>query len=335
MRGEIQSAKAFKRFFGEIEDFNRIMTELESSLSKKLVTNNEVYYKKLCKAMGKLVQKINCLEKHIAGSKELLLFSKNAFRVLSGKLFDKSSILKHCFYKPQGYPGDYITMERFYDGRPRGRGIGRLLDRYYLEGDGPQAIRCRKEAILNIVTDFIKNSHKKISLIDIGCGSCRIEKELIDLVGEQVFSKIVFVDQDIDALSFSKKINEKHVEKCKMRFQQMDVISLLRRSQLFTEEKFDVIFCIGLFDYIYDATFGRLVKYLWRMLAPGGMIVLSNCSLAHLNRTEREWIVDWRMHHRSKEQIQGILEQTEIQDLKFKFSMERSNGIIIITLYKR
>ena len=67
-----------------------------------------------------------------------------------------------------------------------------------------------------------------------------------------------------------------------------------------TDEKFDIVWSAGLFDYFDDKTFVRLIKKFMGWTKPGGEIIIGNFGLQNPSRNYMELIGDWFLQHRSE-----------------------------------
>jgi extracellular factor (EF) 3-hydroxypalmitic acid methyl ester biosynthesis protein len=84
----------------------------------------------------------------------------------------------------------------------------------------------------------------------------------------------------------NNKIETQYIEKNAMRFR--------------TEQKFDLIWSSGLFDYLNERTFVFLLARLRDMMASAGTVVVGNFSENNPDRAYMELIGDWFLIHRSE-----------------------------------
>ena len=101
---------------------------------------------------------------------------------------------------PEGYPGDYKTLEGVYANEPAGEGVGLHLDRYFLSRTLAVAIRSRRRRLAELLTARTAAESNAAIWLNLACGSCR---ELLDVPPPLSKRKIFCVDSDPNALSFA------------------------------------------------------------------------------------------------------------------------------------
>ncbi len=76
---------------------------------------------------------------------------------------------------------------------------------------------------------------------------------------------------------------------------------LLKRTQRrgHDAEKFDLIYCTGLFDYLAPDTCRALMELWYDSLSPGGLLLVANMSDTKPFRHFIEFILDWQLIYRN------------------------------------
>jgi extracellular factor (EF) 3-hydroxypalmitic acid methyl ester biosynthesis protein len=77
------------------------------------------------------------------------------------------------------------------------------------------------------------------------------------------------------------------------------------------EAEYDYIYCAGLFDYLQDSVCKQMMEIFYRMLAPGGLMLVTNAT-DRLNevrpfRYSMELILDWYLIYRDARQFSGFV----------------------------
>ena len=71
----------------------------------------------------------------------------------------------------------------------------------------------------------------------------------------------------------------------------------------------DIVYSVGLFDYLKDRRARGLAKSLFELVRPGGLLILGNmnkCALSNL--WPMECLTDWRLYYRDNEEMLGWAE---------------------------
>ena len=73
---------------------------------------------------------------------------------------------------------------------------------------------------------------------------------------------------------------------------------LKERGKQATHQKYDLVYCAGVFDYLSDRVCKRLMNILYDMLEPAGFLVATNVNTSNPNRNGMEFLLDWHLIHR-------------------------------------
>jgi len=86
------------------------------------------------------------------------------------------------------------------------------------------------------------------------------------------------------------------------------VYELLRRAQRggVVAEKFDLIYCAGLFDYLAPDTCRALMDLWHDSLSPGGLMLIANMNDTKPFRNFIEFILDWQLIYRDSREILSL-----------------------------
>lgn len=85
---------------------------------------------------------------------------------------------------------------------------------------------------------------------------------------------------------------------------------------------YDLVWSAGLFDYVNDKVFVRLLKALLPVVKPGGSLIVGNFSDFNPSRDYMEIFGDWHLVHRSREQLLNLAERAGICPDKAKVMWE-------------
>lgn len=210
-----------------------------------------------------------------------------------GKEFLENTLHGRGFLKPNGYPGDYLFLDRIYTNHISKNPKYAIWDAYVQQNGAPDAVRNRKEYFKHLVKAKAKSA-SSINILNIISGSGRELKELYDAETTNIHTTCVEIDKE--AIEFSKELNKSNLEKIAY------VNSNIFRYQ--TEESFDFIWSAGLFDYLNDKAFVKLLKRFKEWQKKGGEIVIGNYNEAHNpSRHYMEVLGDWNLIYRTGTQL--------------------------------
>ncbi len=217
---------------------------------------------------------------------------QESFRQRTQQYFGQSYLMNRARTWPRGYPGDYEIIDAAYDGQPLSRGIGELLDRYFLSTTLAHAIQRRREKMRDMLADELRN-RPAARVLNIGCGPCREVLELAPLIRDTQ-AHFVNVDFDPDALMYSAKRLIDVGIKDHVEFRQYNAIRMVNTRKTVREfGRFDVIYTIGLLDYLSDDILVRLLKTLHETLNPQGVLIAVFKDCEHYATEDYHWLVNW------------------------------------------
>ncbi len=242
---------------------------------------------------------------------------KEYFREALLPLAQKSVIVKRGYEKPRGYPGDYATLEMIYDNKDVSTCIlGRLFDRYLLRDSYVTAVRNRKEKMKELLRDALI-MHPKAQgcrILNIASGGARDIREFLienETIVKNKKVEFVFVDQDDDALTFSKKQIDSIRSDVHIQYVNENISGFFSDPKKFKNilGEFDVIYSIGLIDYIPDALLEKLIVFCFEMLVPGGKLFLAVKNTAIFKSLASDWFCDWDFYLRDQKKLISLFNQ--------------------------
>ena len=217
-----------------------------------------------------------------------------------------------AYTKPLGYPGDYQVMNYAYN--------------LTLEGDTAYAKFCHrlgtstgefittrmtmtKQAIANLSTKAASNGQERFKVASLGCGPAQEVANFLKTTTMPLPVEFTLIDQDHDALSYAYNSTYPQVARLEgmasVKCLHATFLEFLATGKLFRKlEKQDLIYAVGLADYLGKKRATRMVDDLYSNLAPGGTLIIgcmrsSDASL----EWQVEYVVDWTLVHRNEEEM--------------------------------
>jgi SAM-dependent methyltransferase len=210
-----------------------------------------------------------------------------------------------AFHRPRGYPGDAELIDFIYDRTPPPGTdpVGARLFAVTTDFPVARAIRQRMEIARQLLTEATAGGARICSL---ACGHLREA----DGLRSAALSNVTAVDQDGLSLARIKRAHGDTVN-----LVDRNVLGFLRDAAS-RGETFDLIYTLGLTDYLDDRSLALLLKLAQRCLAPGGRIFIANLQPQHLAAGWIDACMDWHLIYRSEAQLtafaaeQGMASET-------------------------
>jgi SAM-dependent methyltransferase len=273
-------------------------------------------------------------EEHRDNKKQI----KEAQKKLRGRtnpISAKSYLWNRVLTWPQGYPGDYKTLEAFYKNTPQSTGIGFYIDRYILSTELAVAIVGRKQTMKRLLLDEL-SKRKNARILDIACGSCR---ELVEISPdiEANNSHVTCVDLDSDALAFSAaRLSTTGVSMDRFTFRKYNALKMISHERSLKEFGMqDIIYSTGLYDYLESAVLVRMFRALYQLLNPGGTMIISFKDCKRYSTFDYHWVSDWdTFYQRQESDCWKILDDAGIERKSVATEREESGVILFFMVSK-
>lgn len=237
-----------------------------------------------------------------------------------------------CVNQPYGYAGDFKLIDDVYVNKPTTTGFDRLFDNYALMTAVATAIRNRKEDIKKMIKSFYaKRKHKKCRIMNLACGPSR---EIMELIQEKFLNKDVAhidcYDHEPAALEYAKTLIGstntfvKYICENAMKLALKNIDPGDKKLV-----KYDLIYSLGLFDYLDYRIASRLVSNLQKLLSDDGQLVIANVREKYQNPSVffLEWVGDWNLIYRSEVDFKNIFTSAGIGQPNIDIKSEQQ-GIV-------
>ncbi len=325
-------------FNKDVKQYHRDLSALFLEMDNGNIDSDEIT-KRVTALTNSLLLKGNALEGIVdsVGMKKI----KQLFRELIGCWFYQSPIMKMGYEKPRGYSGDYDLFEIIYNGKPLAQKgtVGFHFDKYFLNNDYTNAVRTRKNKMKNILQDLMDtNGGSRLRLFNVACGPCREIRELLSdpLLLSKVNLSFTGLDNDEGSLKFSKSLFGNLPENVSLRFLKENVLKLFRDNKYYDViGKQDVIYILGLTEYLPDRIFKKLIYFLSQLLDDKGMLVITyKDKEIPFPSLPPAWLCDWEFIKRSKDDLVRAAEGLGLDRYSLKIEKEGSGTIFFLVLTK-
>jgi hypothetical protein len=218
-----------------------------------------------------------------------------------GAIWDRS------YAKPLGYPGDFEIMNQVYDWQRVGRTTyDMLLHRVGLEV--AECIATRMEVVRDLIIEMASErvvTSTPLRVASLGSGPAREVEQFLNAAEPQgCEAEFSLIDQEPEALLHAYRRTLPSVQRAngRVRIQGLNIsfTDILRGADALAGlPPQDLVYSVGLLDYLADRRAKALVKRLFELLMPGGLLVIGNMNKCRLsNFWPMEFIVDWTLQYR-------------------------------------
>ncbi|MHC4875165.1 MAG: class I SAM-dependent methyltransferase family protein [Planctomycetota bacterium] len=284
------SVKEFQTELAAVEALSRQDSSPESNDILDQLTTAIHRSREACRDFGTQLQ----------GSPDVLKQAQQTFREAIAPWFDQSWFMHRARVKPRGYPGDYQTLTGIYDQIPKSKGFGGYLDRYFLESDLARAVRGRLRDVQQFLIEEISERTEPISVLDVASGPGREYSK--GFPPPRVPVSLHCVDTDLEALEFLNSHIDpalsRSVDVTSHRYNALKMSSVKANLETFGE--CDIIYSVGLCDYIPDRHMIKILQGWRESIAPGGVIYVAFKDATQYVAAEYQWHVDWFFFERTE-----------------------------------
>lgn len=236
------------------------------------------------------------------------------------------------FHKPLGYAGDYEMVNMMvrdpYEG---GSLFAKLINHAFLQTAPVVAHRNRIHYLATkLRAEAERNAMKgrRTRILNLGCGPAHEVKQFLENEELSDLCDITLLDFNAETIEYTQK------ELARVRTQagRVTPISMLQRSvhKLLRQastgdvdlkwESFDMVYCSGLFDYLSQRVCRRLNDLFARLLAPGGLMLVTNVSDTNPSRAWMEFVLEWNLIYRDDA---AMMEIAPLNGGQFETSLNR------------
>jgi hypothetical protein len=253
----------------------------------------------------------NDLVKTVMDDRDVLEATKAFTEVVVTPELRLGAIWDRSYGKPLGYPGDFEVMNQVYDWERRGTGVYQML-MHRLGLEVAECIKTRMEVVQANIATVVreKGNSRAARIMSLGSGPAReVEQFLATSSLKTARVEFTLIDQEPAALKYAVEKTYPHVlnaiGQARVQCLNMSFTDILRGTGgLSALPPQDMIYSVGLLDYLADRRAHALVRRLYETLAPNGLLIIGNMNDTPLsNLWPMEFIADWSLYYRSDAQM--------------------------------
>jgi CRP-like cAMP-binding protein/SAM-dependent methyltransferase len=292
----------------EVDSFKNSMARSERAMIKKAAEPVEIQagVSAACESLRQVLSDHINRETKLADAIGSFVFRETF------PFFMASRFLDRCLTKPRGYAGDFGTIEIIYENKTSGDGrLGPLVDRWALDANAASAVRSRR----NMLAEYIGSAYRQwdragaMPVSSVACGPAR---ELFDLFESAPKPQMEATCIDIDPQALecvAARANKSGVEKS-MNLFCANVIRMILGSRDVVIQPQQMIYSVGLMDYLQDKVVITFLNWAYRTLLPGGQVIIGNFLTGSGDKAFMDYVMEWILIHRSSDDLKSLFGQS-------------------------
>jgi SAM-dependent methyltransferase len=197
--------------------------------------------------------------------------------------------------------------------------FGRVLHKFFVDHFPLSVgVRTRKDLMVEIISQehrrvlANKNEDANFRVVSLGCGPAKEVSEYISRArtwpGK---SEWTLIDQEEEALSVAYQASRRQIgqwqSNADLSLLNLSFVQMLSEGLPFQEPGAkDLIFSVGLFDYLRESRAQVLIRAMYDLLDENGLIVIGNAVAPNEFFWAAEFLGDWTLLYRTKEEMRML-----------------------------
>jgi extracellular factor (EF) 3-hydroxypalmitic acid methyl ester biosynthesis protein len=226
--------------------------------------------------------------------------------------------MHRAYRKPLGFAGDYEMVNMMVRDPFAGDSLfAKILNRYFLDTPPVVAHRNRLQYLSDqLVREACRVARfgRPLRMFNLGCGPAVEVQAFLRESELSHHADFTLVDFNDETLAYTSSrlqdIQQSHRRRSTIRLQKLSVAQLLKEAGKpgsgFCSARYDVVCCAGLFDYLPNQVCERLTSIFYQMLAPDGLMLVTNVDGCNPSRNWMEYAVDWNLVYRDRGQMEAL-----------------------------
>jgi hypothetical protein len=252
----------------------------------------------------------NQLTREVIDQRDILQATKDYTELVLTPEFRRGAVWERAYAKPLGYPGDFEVMNHVYAWQRVGEdSYAKLIHRLGIECAA--CVTTRMHVVRRHMGEMVQDRiGRPAQILSLGCGPAReVELFLAERPHLGAGVRFTLIDQEDRALKQAYERTYPHVQRAGGKVQvhclNVSFTEILRAGgEIDRLPPQDVIYSVGLLDYLSDRRALSLVRRLYELLAPGGLLMIGNMNeTAFSTIWPMECVTDWTLHYRTEPQM--------------------------------
>jgi len=226
-----------------------------------------------------------------------------------------SPFMHRIYRKPLGYAGDYQMVHMILRDPHEGHGLfAQLLNRWFLSQLPAEAHRNRVQMLTQYLREETLRTRvqgRRARVYNLGCGPAGEIAAFLDQHDLSDWADFTLLDFNEETLAFVRNtlasVRSRHHRVTGLEFIKKSVVQVLKGTKRTSDQEFDFIYCAGLFDYLPDRACRQLMDMFHEMLAPGGLLLVTNVDPMNPIQRIMGYIFEWHLIYRDAAHLDQLI----------------------------
>ncbi len=362
----LQSALAVKEIASKVEGNYQELREVNPDICKVIVEFSSALQmmRKTCEDEEKRLAELTYDERHEAEKiflAEMSKLAKRTFNEMSRRVatiidvevipensvyhrlfeeniypyFQGADLVRRAFEKPRGYAGDFEMMNAIYRNGYEGNGLfGKVLHNYVTIEDQSETVLFRKPYFIGHMEKALATQGPK-NILSIASGPAVEIQEVVRKWNQDLLSRTAFTLFDLDRMALEHaqtKIYQAALDTQKQvntEFLNASVKAFLKHNAT-SKTEYDLIYSGGLFDYLDNLTAQGITHSLFKLLKPGGRLVIGNLTKENTTKAFCHLITRWHLIHKTEREMRAWADDLPDTAISFDYDPNHIQAFIVI-----
>jgi hypothetical protein len=252
------------------------------------------------------------------------------------RYFMLSSMFDRAYTKPRGYAGDYETMEMIYENAPKGENaLGVFVDQWVLDKRMARAVRNRRKLLTKAIADTYAqwDSDQYMPVTSLASGSAREVFDVFSRVDKPKI-KLTCTDIDPDVHTFAGAVAAEVGAVENTVFLQDNILKVIRGGGKSVLPRQQLIYAVGLVDYLRDRQVVTMLNWAYEHLLPGGKIIIGQFHPSSPDKPFMDHILDWSLYYRSEDEMRALFARSKFGEADVEIEFEEGGVQMFLTCSK-
>jgi extracellular factor (EF) 3-hydroxypalmitic acid methyl ester biosynthesis protein len=223
------------------------------------------------------------------------------------------------YHKPLGYAGDYEMVNMIArDPREGGSLYAKAVNLWFLSQWPARAHRNRIAYLQNLLAEEsarVARLARPLRVLNLGCGPALEIQGFLAADPHSDTAQFTLLDFNEETIRHAATVLEEHQRRhgrrAAIQVQKKSVQHVLKEGSKPVvgagKNRYDLVYCAGLFDYLPDRTCRQLMNIFHDWTEPGGLVVATNVDDSRPFRHMLEFVLDWHLIYRNESKAAALL----------------------------